>query len=143
MNDLIQDEEGMPKANTIRPSRSIRRIALDGHFLDEIRTRLHTDATSKSISSISAPVEQHQVTEDETGVTLKIPALTALQLYRDRILPAEPRMPILATWSLTRMFTPRSVTISAACRLASCRWARISRACCRGASLTTGRSCGV
>ena len=41
----------MPKANTTRPARSIRRIAIDGHFLDEIQTRLHTDEHAKSVWS--------------------------------------------------------------------------------------------
>jgi tetratricopeptide (TPR) repeat protein len=81
----------MQKASTAGRARSIRRVAIDGHFLDEIRTRLHTDGAAKSVSFVTAPVEQHQITEDEAGVTLKVPALTALQLYRDRIIPADPR----------------------------------------------------
>jgi hypothetical protein len=90
-------ELGMPKTDMIRQSRDIRRIAIDDHFLDEIQTRLHTDETVRSVSFISAPVEQHQVTEDETGVTLKVPALTVLQLYRDRIMPADPRKSVELT----------------------------------------------
>jgi hypothetical protein len=43
----------MAKANTNVNSRSIRRIAIDGHFLDEVRTRLHTDVGSKSLSYLS------------------------------------------------------------------------------------------
>jgi len=87
----------MSKTNMTRQSRSIRRIAIDGHFLDEIQTRLHTDETATSLSYVSAPIEHHQVTEDEAGVTLKVPALTALQLYRDRIVPANPRKPVELT----------------------------------------------
>jgi hypothetical protein len=33
----------MPKANRTSHSRGIRRIAIDGHFLDEIQTRLQTE----------------------------------------------------------------------------------------------------
>src|SRR5665213_1343923 len=80
----------MPKANTTRPSRSIRRIAIDGHFLDEIQTRLHTDEHAKSVSFIPAPVERHAVSEGETRVTLHLYALTAPQQYGDRIVPADP-----------------------------------------------------
>jgi hypothetical protein len=87
----------MTKANTTRRSRFIRRIAIDGHFLDEIQTRLHTDGAAKSLSHVSAPIERHQVTEDEVGITLKVPALTALQLYRDRIMPADPRKSVELT----------------------------------------------
>lgn len=87
----------MSKANTTSQLRSSRRIAIDGHFLDEVQTRLHTGEHAKSISYISAPVEQHQLTEDEAGVTLKVPALTALQLYRDCILPNSPRKSVEVT----------------------------------------------
>jgi tetratricopeptide (TPR) repeat protein len=87
----------MRKTNVISPSRHIRRVAIDGHFLDEIQTRLNTDETARSVSFISAPIEQHQVTEDEAGVTLKVPALTALQLYRDRIIPTDPRKSVELT----------------------------------------------
>jgi tetratricopeptide (TPR) repeat protein len=80
----------MPKTNTTSRSRSFRRIGIDGHFLDEVRTRLHTGEEVKSVSYVSAPIEQHQVAEDATGVTLQVPALTALQLYRDCIIPADP-----------------------------------------------------
>lgn len=76
----------MPKANTTNPARSICRIAIDGHFLDEVQTRLQTDARSKSLSYVSAPVEQHHAAEDEEGVTLTLPAVTALQLYHNEVL---------------------------------------------------------
>ena len=81
----------MPKSTTSRPVRSVRRIAIAGHFLDEVRTRLQTDPNVQSVSAISAPVEQHQAFEDDQGVTLQLPALTALQLYSDGIIPAAPR----------------------------------------------------
>jgi tetratricopeptide (TPR) repeat protein len=79
----------MPKLKSPGQSWNIRRIAIDGHFLDEVRTRRHTDASSKSLTYVSAPVEQHQASEDEEGVTLTVPALTALQLYHDGILSVD------------------------------------------------------
>jgi hypothetical protein len=81
----------MPKLTTTHNARSVRRIAIDGHFLDEIRTRLHADASAKSLTYASAPIERHQAIEDEEGITLKIPGLTVLQLYSDGILPVGPR----------------------------------------------------
>jgi hypothetical protein len=80
----------MPKANTTSLSRGVRRIAIAGHFLDEMQTRLHTNEDAYSVSYVSAPVEQHQISEDGEGVTLKLPALTALQLYHDDVLSADP-----------------------------------------------------
>jgi tetratricopeptide (TPR) repeat protein len=87
----------MPKADTKTNSRSIRRIAIDGHFLDDVQTRLHSNAGSKSVSYLSAPVERHHVTEDEDGVTLKLPALTALQLFYDGVLSADGRKSVELT----------------------------------------------
>jgi tetratricopeptide (TPR) repeat protein len=78
-------------------SSSIRRIAIDGHFLDEARTRLHSEAGSKSLSYLSAPVERHEATEDWEGVTLKLPALTALQLFYDGVLGADARKSVKIT----------------------------------------------
>ena len=76
----------MPKTNTNANSRSARRIAVDGHFLDGVRTRVHSDVGSKSLSYLSGPVERHHATEDEDGVTLELPTLTALQLFYDGVL---------------------------------------------------------
>lgn len=87
----------MPKADTKNNSRSIRRIAIDGYFLDDVQTRLHSDAGSTSLSYLSAPVERHHVTEDEDGVTLKLPVLTALQLYFDGRLSADGRKSVELT----------------------------------------------
>jgi hypothetical protein len=87
----------MPKTTTSSATRNVRRIAIDGHFLDEVQTRLHADPSTQSASAISAPVERHQAFEDEQGVTLKLPALTALQLYADGILPAAPRKAVEIT----------------------------------------------
>jgi hypothetical protein len=81
----IWREKGMPKTNTRANSRSIRRVAIDGHFLDDVQTRLHSDVSRKSLSYLSSPVERHHATEDEEGVTLRLPALTALQLYYDGV----------------------------------------------------------
>ncbi len=79
----------MPQPKTTNRARGVRRIAIDGHFLDEIQTRLQTPASSKSLTYSAAPVERHQLIEDEEGVTLKLPALTALQLYHYGVLSAD------------------------------------------------------
>jgi len=75
-------------SNNTRPRRTgVRRIAINGRFLDEVQTRLEDDR-SGSVSHTSYPAEQHHAIEDEDGVTLRMPAMTALQLYHDGILPA-------------------------------------------------------
>jgi hypothetical protein len=38
----------MPTLKTPNHAPGVRRIAIDGHFLDEIRTRLHAAASAKS-----------------------------------------------------------------------------------------------
>jgi hypothetical protein len=78
-------------------SSGIRRVAIDGHFLDEAQTRLHSEQDSKSISYVSSPVERHQATEDAEGVTLRLPGLTALQLYYDGVLTADAAKPVKLT----------------------------------------------
>ena len=84
----------MPKASSSSHHGGIRRIAIDGHFLDEVHTRLHSEGIAKTLSYVSAPVEHHHVTEDETGITVKLPALTALQLYSEGVLTADPHKPV-------------------------------------------------
>jgi len=49
-------------------SSSIRRIAIDGHFLNEVQTRLDSGVGSKSLSYLSAPIERHCATQDAEGV---------------------------------------------------------------------------
>ena len=87
----------MPKPKTTNDARSVRCIAIDGHFLDEIQTRLQTPASSNSPAYTAAPIERHQVIEDEEGVTLKLPVLTALQLYHDGVLSAGPQKSVELT----------------------------------------------
>jgi tetratricopeptide (TPR) repeat protein len=77
-----------------RPSRP--RIAVNGHFLDEVRTRLQSDITpdSISISYLSLPEELHRLVADGDAVVLRIPAITALQLYYDGVLPQDQTRPV-------------------------------------------------
>jgi hypothetical protein len=96
----------MPKPKTTNNARSVRRIAIDGHFLDEIQTRLQTPASSKSLTYPAAPVERHQVIEDEEGITLKLPVLTALQLYHDGILSADPQKSVQLTIATRKLGAP-------------------------------------
>lgn len=84
----------MATSETLTANRGVRRIAIDGYSLDEIQTRLEQRPDAGSVAYTSAPVERHQALEDEEGITLKIPALTALQLMHDRILPQDPRQSV-------------------------------------------------
>ena len=81
----------MPHTNTRSRDPGFRRVAIDGHFLDEVKTRLQIDPGSKTLSYVSAPVERHRVAEDEEGITLTLPAITALQLFHDGVLAADTR----------------------------------------------------
>lgn len=76
---------------------TIRRIAIGGRFLDEIRTRLDAAPGSKSLTFTAAPVERHSLSEDEEGVTVRLPALTALQLYQDGTLSGDPQKSVELT----------------------------------------------
>ena len=67
-----------------------QRIAIDGHFLDEVRTRLHASDDTGAISHMTLPEEHHRLTLDHDAMILRIPALTALQLYYDGILRSPP-----------------------------------------------------
>jgi hypothetical protein len=68
-------------SNRTPPRRpGVRRIAINGRFLDEVQTRLD-DGRSDSVSYKLLPAEHHDVLEDQDGVTLRIPAMTALQLF--------------------------------------------------------------
>ena len=75
-------------SNTTLPRRpGVRRIAINGRFLDDVQTRLEDDH-SGSVILRSYPAELHHAIEDEDGVTLRMPAATVLQLYHDGILLA-------------------------------------------------------
>jgi tetratricopeptide (TPR) repeat protein len=77
---------------SIQPSKrrqTIRRISIGGRFLDEVQTQIESGLRGQFRSYVSAPVERHSLSEDEEGVTVKLPALTALQLYQDGTLSAD------------------------------------------------------
>src|ERR1700730_8472986 len=82
--------------STPRRRPGVRRIAIDGRFLDEIQTRLEDDG-SGSVIHTSYPAEQHHAIEDGDGVTLQMAALTALQLYHDGTLPVNREQPVELT----------------------------------------------
>jgi hypothetical protein len=78
----------MPKSRAKGNRHGIRRIAIDGHFLNEIQTSLHAPS-GRSVVYTSAAPERHQAMEEVDSVTLKLPALTALQLFRDGVPPVD------------------------------------------------------
>ncbi len=75
----------------------IRRIAVNGHCLDELRTRLQNVSGSSALSYIQLPVERHEAAEDAQGVTLAVPTLTALQLFGSGILSSDRSAPVKLT----------------------------------------------
>ena len=72
-----------------RSSASNPRVAVNGVFLDEVRTRLDYGRETGSIALMVLPVEHHRLTVDGDTVVLCTPAITALQLYYDGVLPAD------------------------------------------------------
>jgi hypothetical protein len=64
------------------------RIALNGKALDEVRTRLEPATQPGVVSYLCLPAEHHEAVEDGDSIVLRIPAITALQLYHDGVLAA-------------------------------------------------------
>ncbi len=62
-------------------TRRRERIALNGQYLDEIRTRLHSPTAHGSASYLCLPKEHHRVIPDGEGFVLRVPAITTLQLH--------------------------------------------------------------
>jgi tetratricopeptide (TPR) repeat protein len=99
-------------ATPTRPSKP--RIALNGHFLDEVRTRLVSEFRQDSVSYLSLPEAHHRLVADGGAVVLRIPAITALQLYYDGALPQDRTRPVtlqagdevLGTFHLASMGKP-------------------------------------
>lgn len=84
--------------NKDRPGASeSHRIAVNGVYLDQVRIRLHSDSGSGFASYESAPIDQHSATEDSAGISLRLPALTALQLFADGVLTADGIKPVELT----------------------------------------------
>ena len=73
------------------------RIAINGCFLDDVKTRLEYGYATGSTSLKSFPTKHHRAVLDEDAVTLRLPALTALQLYHDGVLPVHNKHPIELT----------------------------------------------
>ena len=79
----------MTRGKSGQRRRPVRRIAINGQNLDEIRTVAATPPASGTAASIGFPVEHHEAIEDGIGVTLRVPVVTALQLLYDGILPQD------------------------------------------------------
>lgn len=80
--------------NRTTRARRADRIAINGHFLDEVRTRLQSYLDRSDFSYLLLPEEHHHATIDDDAVVLRLPALTALQLYYDGILPVNREQPV-------------------------------------------------
>lgn len=66
------------------------RIALNGRYLDEVRVRLDSSRTS----FLTLPEGQHRAIADGDAFVLRLPALTALQLYHEGVLSAADARPV-------------------------------------------------
>lgn len=70
------------------------RIAINGRFLDEVGTRLEYGYKTQAIAIRRLPGKHHDLIEDGDGVILRFPAITALQLYHDGVLPPDRDEPV-------------------------------------------------
>jgi hypothetical protein len=72
----LQSDNVMPETG----SSGTRRITIDGRFLDDVRTRIHS-RDSRSLSYLSAPVERHQATEDSVPSTTRGERCIAFEIH--------------------------------------------------------------
>ena len=70
------------------------RIAVNGRYLDEIQTRIEDAWGTGSVGYARLPAQHHGAVIDGEVVTLRVPALTVLQLYFDGILPVDRSIPV-------------------------------------------------
>lgn len=70
------------------------RIAINGKYLHEIRTRLHDNLHPGAVSYLQLPEAHHRISQGEGAIVLRVPAITALQLYHDGVLPVDRTQPV-------------------------------------------------
>ena len=70
------------------------RIAINGRYLDEVQTRVEYGRDVRWAGFARAPTENHRAIVTDEAITLRLPMLTALQLYVDGTLPVDRRVPV-------------------------------------------------
>lgn len=80
------------RAPTPRPERP--RIEINGRFLDKIKTRIEYDWERPGVSYLQMPAEHHLAKVQADAVLLRMPMITAMQLYHEGILPSDRSVPI-------------------------------------------------
>lgn len=70
------------------------RIKLGGVYLDAVQTRVEDGRSTDSVALMGYPKTHHSFVIDDTGVTLRAPALTLLQLCFDGVIPADRSKPL-------------------------------------------------
>jgi hypothetical protein len=70
------------------------RIAINARYLDEVETRIEFEH-GRFTAYARKPPEHHRAIITDDSVTLRIPPLTALQLYMDGTLPIDRSVPVL------------------------------------------------
>jgi hypothetical protein len=73
------------------------RLAINGHFLDEVRTPREKQDDTEADPYISFPMEDYRAGFDGEATMLYLPLTAALQLYHDGVLPADRTQPITLT----------------------------------------------
>ncbi len=70
------------------------RIAVNGRYLDEVKTPIECAWNAGSVGYVSLPPSHHEAIIDGDTVTLRLPPLTAIQLYFDGTLPVDRSIPV-------------------------------------------------
>jgi hypothetical protein len=77
------------------------RLAINGHFLDEVRTLRESYPENESDTEAdpytSFPMEQYRAGSDGQATMLFLPVVTAVQLYHDGILSVDRTQPVRLT----------------------------------------------
>jgi hypothetical protein len=91
-----------PAAGTARARGGVRRIAIGGRLLEDLQVQI--DARPRGyVSYRMYPGSQYSAREDAQGVTLWLPALAALKLYHEGVLPGDRLQPVELTLGRRRI----------------------------------------
>lgn len=70
------------------------RIFVNDHALDEVEVRVPTPEGARSLATVRYPSHRHSAYIDGDLLTLSIQAIVVVQLYFDRVLPADRSSPV-------------------------------------------------
>jgi hypothetical protein len=92
-----------PCAETVRPRAGVRRIAIGGRVLEDMRVPSESPRPPACESYRAFPGEDLSVVVDGQGMTLSLPTLAVLQLYHEGVLPGDRSQPVEVTLGSQRI----------------------------------------